>query len=139
MASSDRNVPRPLLISDDTVVPESPFDTQPLSPYPSPDDQPEQLPQQVLSEKPITEQPHPLEGMTMYPPKLLLSSAGSLSLEMSQELGYHRQQLEVTEFLTELMLCFGVFNNACPHDGAGCVTMVATFCGNTCFSCCKVK
>lgn len=75
----------------------------------------------------------------MYPPKLLLSSAGSLSLEMSQELGYHRQQLEVTEFLTELMLCFGVFNNACPHDGAGCVTMVATFCGNTCFSCCKVK
>lgn len=137
MAShSDRS--QLLLVADKETEP-SPFDTQPLTPKPAPDEeQSQQQPQHVVSEKPITKQPLPLEGMTMYPPKLLLSSLGSECL-LSQELGYRRQQLEMTEFLTELFLCFGVFNNVCPHDGAGCVTMVATFCGNTCFSCCKVK
>ncbi|CAN3373579.1 hypothetical protein DIRU0_C27842 [Diutina rugosa] len=127
------------LLVADTEAEASPFDTQPSTPKLSPDEeQSQQQPQHVVSEKPITKQPSPSEGMTMYPPKLSLSASGS-ECSSSQESGYRRQQSEMTEFLTELFLCFGVFNNVCPHDGAGCVTMVATFCGNTCFSCCKVK
>lgn len=108
-----------------------------------------QLPKHDINEKAISLEPplHPamtFDTSTDTPAdnKVRLSTTASLSSssdESDNESGYHRQQLEVTEFFTELLMCFGVFNNACPHDGAGCISMFALFCGNTVFSCCKVK
>lgn len=86
----------------------------------------------------VTHQPSATQEPSLDPKDLNTLEDGRSSFTISEAgSGYQRDTNECTEFCLEFFTCFGLCDACCPSNGEGCVTSVATFCGNLFFSCCK--
>ncbi|CCE79644.1 Piso0_001725 [Millerozyma farinosa CBS 7064] len=92
-------------------------------------------------EEPITKEPAAQDNMYLAPHKETNSDDSCTprtSTSVSEQgSGYERQANECTEFCTDFLSCFGLFDACCPASGEGYLANFATCCGTVLMSCAK--
>ncbi|CCE88932.1 Piso0_001725 [Millerozyma farinosa CBS 7064] len=92
-------------------------------------------------EEPITKEPAAQDNMYLSPNKETNSDGTSThrtSMTVSEQgSGYQREENECTEFCTDFLTCFGLFDACCPASGEGYLANFATCCGIVLMSCTK--